>query len=89
MFVFHPKLQIECVLQLLLGDVLNVNGAMATMSVPCFSSYNFSSYLVREPLGAHVKLESRTNGAFTLDVKSVLNENLGGNPRWYPMLNGP
>jgi hypothetical protein len=26
-------------------------------------------------------------GAFTLDVKSVLNENLG--PRWHPMLNGP
>jgi hypothetical protein len=27
-------------------------------------------------------------GAFTLDVKLVLSENLGGNLRWYPMLNG-
>jgi hypothetical protein len=26
-------------------------------------------------------------GAFTLDVKSVLNKNLGGHPRWQPMLN--
>ncbi len=25
-----------------------------------------------------------TYGAFTLDVKSMLNVNLGGNPRWHP-----
>ncbi len=29
-----------------------------------------------------------SNGAFTLDVKSMFNENLGGrHPRWHPMLN--
>jgi hypothetical protein len=28
-------------------------------------------------------------GAFTLDVKSVLNEKSRWHPRWHPMLNGP
>ncbi len=30
----------------------------------------------------------RTLNAFTLNVKLVLSENLGGNLRWHPMLNG-
>jgi hypothetical protein len=30
-----------------------------------------------------------TYGAFTLDVKSVLNEKSRWHPRWHPMLNEP
>jgi hypothetical protein len=31
---------------------------------------------------------SFTYVAFTLDVKSMLNENLGWHPRWHPLLDG-